>query len=168
MTLQIQPQTAPIVIDKDGAARVGGTRVLLDVIVEAFLDGDSPEQIHGSYDAITLADVYGVITYYLNHREEVDDYMRHVEEESERIRRRMEAEHPEMFRAAKTLSGFKAVEILALKCFSSRTKTSITTSCSLCGVLIERLMSCACRIWRFIKRMILSCSNGRHKMGVSF
>ena len=29
MTLQIRAETAPIVIDKDGAARVGGTRVLL-------------------------------------------------------------------------------------------------------------------------------------------
>jgi uncharacterized protein (DUF433 family) len=107
MTLQIQPQTAPITIDEDGAARVGGTRVLLETVIYAFLDGDTPEQIVESYDAITLANVYGVIAYYLNHREEVDDYLRQVEEDSERIRRKIEAENPEMFRLQKRLQALK-------------------------------------------------------------
>jgi len=107
MTLQIQAEAAPIKIDKDGAARVGGTRVLLDVIVGAFLDGDSPEQIQDSYDAVTLADVYGVITYYLNHREEVDAYLRQREEEAEALHRRIEAEHPEMLRAQKRFQALK-------------------------------------------------------------
>jgi uncharacterized protein (DUF433 family) len=107
MTLQIQAETAPIMIDKDGAARVGGTRVLLDVIVEAFLNGDTPEQIFESYDAVTLADVYGVITYYLNHREEVDSYMQQREEEAEAFRQRIEAKNPEMFRAQKRFQALK-------------------------------------------------------------
>ncbi len=107
MTLQIQAETAPITIDQDGAARVGGTRVLLDVIVEAFLDGESPEEIHDSYDAVKLVDVYAVIAYYLNHREEVDAYMRQREEEAEALRRRIEAEHPEMLRAQKRFQALK-------------------------------------------------------------
>lgn len=96
MTLQIKPQIAPIKIDQDGAARVGGTRVLLDVIVDAFLNGDSPEEIQDGYDAVTLADVYGVISYYLTHREEVDAYMRQREEEAEALRREIEANQPDM------------------------------------------------------------------------
>ena len=86
MTLQIQPQTVPIAIDQDGAARVGGTRVLLDVIIHAFHNGDSPEQIVDSYDTITLADAYAVIIYYLNHREE----------EAAALRREIEANQPQM------------------------------------------------------------------------
>lgn len=107
MTLQIVPQTAPITIDEHGAARVGGTRVLLETVIYAFLDGDTPEVIQESYDAITLADVYGVITYYLNHREEIDEYIRQVEEDSEQIRRKIEADRPEMFRAQKRFQALK-------------------------------------------------------------
>ena len=107
MTLQIQAETAPIAIDKDGAARVGGTRVLLETLIYAYRDGDSPEQIQESYDAVTLADVYAVISYYLHHREEVDDYIHHVEEEGERIQRDIEVNHPEMLRAQKRFQALK-------------------------------------------------------------
>jgi uncharacterized protein (DUF433 family) len=91
MALQIQAETAPIKIDKDGAARVGGTRVLLDMIVYAFRDGDSAEQIQDSYDALKLADVYAAITYYLHHQEDVDEYIRQREEAGEKLRQEIEA-----------------------------------------------------------------------------
>ena len=91
MVLQIQAETAPILIDKDGTARVGGTRVLLDMIVYAFRDGDSPEQIQDSYDALKLADVYGAINYYLHHPEEVDEYIRQREEAGKKLRQEIEA-----------------------------------------------------------------------------
>ncbi len=107
MTLEIQAETAPIAIDKDGAARVGGTRVLLDIVIGAYLDGDSPEQIADSYDAITLADVYAVISYYLHHREEVDEYIRQRKDAAEKLRQEMEAENPEMLRLQKRLQALK-------------------------------------------------------------
>lgn len=96
MTLQIQAQTAPITIDKDGAARVGGTRVLLDRVIHAFHNGDTPEQIVDSYDTLSLADVYAVIAYYLNHRQEVDAYMRQREQEAAALRHDIEARQPQM------------------------------------------------------------------------
>ncbi len=96
MTLQIQPQIAPIKIDQDGAARVGGTRVLLDLVIRAFHNGDTAEQIVDSYDTLALADVYAVIAYYLNHREEVDAYMRLREAEADALRREIEAHQPQM------------------------------------------------------------------------
>ena len=119
MTLQIQAETAPITMDKDGAARVGGTRVLLDVIIEAFQNGDTPEEIVDSYNAITLADVYAVIAYYLNHQEEVDEYIRQREAAGEQLRREIEANQPEMLRAQKRLQALK------------QSKSSECTACSL-------------------------------------
>jgi uncharacterized protein (DUF433 family) len=96
MTLQIQAEIAPITIDKDGAARVGGTRVLLQMVIGAFHRGDSPEQIVDSFDTLSLADVYAVIAYYLNHREEVDEYLRQQRETAENLRREIEAHQPQM------------------------------------------------------------------------
>jgi uncharacterized protein (DUF433 family) len=89
--------SVPIRTDEHGDIRVGGTRVLLDVIIVSYQQGESPEQIHEGFPTVNLADIYAVITYYLNHREEVDTYIRQREEAGEQLRRRMEAEHPEIF-----------------------------------------------------------------------
>jgi hypothetical protein len=41
-----------------------------------------------------LEEVYAVIAYYLQNRSEVDEYVRQVEIEGERIRREIEAQQP--------------------------------------------------------------------------
>jgi uncharacterized protein (DUF433 family) len=81
----------PLREDKDGAIRVGETRVLLEVIIAAYLQGDTPEQIASNFDVLKLEAVYAVITYYLTHRDEVDDYMEQVDLAGEEIRRQLEA-----------------------------------------------------------------------------
>jgi uncharacterized protein (DUF433 family) len=103
MILQIQAETAPIEINADGVALVGGTRVRLETIIAAFLNGDSAEQIVDDYDVLSLAVVYATITYYLNHREEVDDYIRQQKDAAEEVRRTIEANQPEMLSLRKRL-----------------------------------------------------------------
>jgi len=63
-------------IDGSGAMRVGKSRVLLDSVVAAFEQGHSPETICQQYPSLSLEDVYGAITYYLAHVDEVNDYLR--------------------------------------------------------------------------------------------
>jgi uncharacterized protein (DUF433 family) len=60
---------------RDGAYVVTGTRVSFDSIVYAFLDGQSAEAIAQAFPVLTLEQVYGAITYYLAHRDEVDRYL---------------------------------------------------------------------------------------------
>jgi uncharacterized protein (DUF433 family) len=60
----------------NGAYRITGTRVSLDSMVYAFLNGVSPESILDSYPILTLEQVYGAIAYYLSHQAEVDAYLR--------------------------------------------------------------------------------------------
>jgi|SRR6266540_1373756 len=59
----------------DDAYVVAGTRVSLDTIVYAFLEGQSAETIAQAFPVLTLEQVYGAITYYLAHRGEVDHYL---------------------------------------------------------------------------------------------
>lgn len=75
MSLPIVESIPPVGADPDGVVRVGGTRVTLDTVVEAFEEGFTPEEIQQQYPAVALADVYGAITYYLNHRGEVAVYL---------------------------------------------------------------------------------------------
>ena len=60
---------------RDGLYNVAGTRVSLDSIVYAFLSGQSAEAIAQAFPVLNLEQVYGAITYYLGHRDEVDRYL---------------------------------------------------------------------------------------------
>jgi uncharacterized protein (DUF433 family) len=52
---------------------LAGSRVPLVGIVREFLDGRSPEAIRSAFPTLTLEQVYGAITFYLGHRQEIDD-----------------------------------------------------------------------------------------------
>ena len=67
--------TTDYVTQVDGAYRITGTRVSLDSVVYALLNGFSPESIVESFPALTLEQLYGAITYYLAHQAEVDAYL---------------------------------------------------------------------------------------------
>jgi uncharacterized protein (DUF433 family) len=85
---------APLEIDEDGACRVQGTRVRLDTILTAFHQGASAEEIVLRFPSVKLTDVYAIITYYLWHREQVDEYLKQRETVAETIRAENEARFP--------------------------------------------------------------------------
>ena len=88
-------QTESYIEKQKGCYRVAGTRVSLDSIVYAFLDGDSPETIAQSFPALTLEQVYGAIAFYLAHEDEVDRYLSEGEREFEELRRATREAHLE-------------------------------------------------------------------------
>jgi uncharacterized protein (DUF433 family) len=91
MPLTFEPEAPPLRVDESGAVRVGKTRVLMVLVVRAFLNGESAEGIVESYDSLSLAEAYAVIAYYLRHRAEVDEYLAEYEREGAEIRRQIEA-----------------------------------------------------------------------------
>src|SRR2546423_14404837 len=67
---------------------VAGTRVSLDSVILAFLEGLSPETIVTEcFPTLTLEQVYGAITYYLAHRADIDRYLDQADAEFEALRR---------------------------------------------------------------------------------
>jgi uncharacterized protein (DUF433 family) len=100
MSLMISTDSPPLAKDTDGIVRVGGTRVSLDSVVFAFLDGSTPEEIVEQYPSLELADAYGAVSYYLNHRQEVEDYLSERKTHRKEIRAEVEARfNPEGIRA---------------------------------------------------------------------
>lgn len=94
MLLEIENDISPLRTDDAGIIRVGDTRVSLEMVVRAFQTGDRPEQIAADFETLTLADVYGVIAYYLRHREAVDSYLAERDAAAAEVRSRIEATHP--------------------------------------------------------------------------
>jgi uncharacterized protein (DUF433 family) len=87
----IEAHAPALQLDETGTVRVGGTRVTLDTVVGAYLDGASAESIAEAYPAVSLADVYETISYYLRHRGQLDDYLRQRKQQGEELRRQIES-----------------------------------------------------------------------------
>src|SRR5882672_3485428 len=60
---------------RDSGYWITGTRVSLDSVVYAFLQGQTAESIAQSFPVLTLEQVYGAIAFYLAHRAEIDAYL---------------------------------------------------------------------------------------------
>ncbi len=56
-----------------------------------FNQGATPEQIVEDYDSLELAEVYAVISYYLQNREKVESYLAKRNIEREDLRRQIES-----------------------------------------------------------------------------
>jgi uncharacterized protein (DUF433 family) len=85
------------VVQQEGAYRIAGTRVSLDSVVYAFRRGASPESIQRSFPSLTLEQIYGAITFYLSHQEEINQYLLDGEAEHEKLRAASRAAHPEFY-----------------------------------------------------------------------
>jgi uncharacterized protein (DUF433 family) len=85
-------------VDQGGAVRVGNSRISLDLVVEQYENGMTPEDMARAYDTLALADVHAVITYYLRHRDEVRAYLKRRGEEAAALRATIEAERPRVTR----------------------------------------------------------------------
>ena len=81
---------------RDEGYWVAGTRVSLDSIVLTFLDGLAPETIVAEcFPVLTLEQVYGVITYYLAHRADIDHYLQQVDAEFDVLRHATRSADPQ-------------------------------------------------------------------------
>ena len=56
--------------------RIKGTRVGIEIVIEKFLDGASPEEIRRHHPHLTLKQIYATITYYLFNQERIDAYIK--------------------------------------------------------------------------------------------
>ncbi|MBI4578536.1 MAG: DUF433 domain-containing protein [Planctomycetes bacterium] len=97
MSLQetLSAQSPPLRMDDDGVVRVAGTRVTLDTLVGAYESGATPEEIVQAYDSLSLADVHAVISHYLRHRAEVEEYLSCRREITAQVRERNAKRFPQ-------------------------------------------------------------------------
>jgi hypothetical protein len=82
----------------DDVYRITGTRVSLDSIVYDYLSGLSPESITDNFDTLSLEQVYGAITFYLAHREEVDSHLMSNRAKFDALRKKARESHPLLYR----------------------------------------------------------------------
>jgi uncharacterized protein (DUF433 family) len=64
---------SPLRLAEGGVWRVGNSRISLDLIVEQYENGMTPEEIVRAYDTLGLADVHATIDYYRRYPDEGDE-----------------------------------------------------------------------------------------------
>lgn len=75
----------PYIEERDGDYYVSGQRVPLISLVYVWNNGSSPETIRQKFPVLTLAEVYGAIAYYIDHREVLDQHFVKIREEEDAI-----------------------------------------------------------------------------------
>jgi uncharacterized protein (DUF433 family) len=84
-----------------GGYWINGTRISLDSIVDEFNDGAAPESIRRSFPSLNLEQIYGAITFYLAHTQEIDAYLAEseveLEQKTDQLNAQARAANPELF-----------------------------------------------------------------------
>jgi uncharacterized protein (DUF433 family) len=83
--------TVPLSADEAGVLRVAGTRVPLDSVIHAFNEGATPEEIAQDFSTLDLAAIYAVISYYLQNRSEVEQYLEQRKVQREELQKELQA-----------------------------------------------------------------------------
>lgn len=80
----------PLSANIDGAVLVGNTRVTLDTVVFNFNQGATAEEIVSRYPSLKLSDVYSTIAFYLDHQQEVEEYLHQRQQKAQEVRKQNE------------------------------------------------------------------------------
>lgn len=91
MTTLETTQILPLRLTEDGTIRIADSRVSLDSVLQHYKLGASAEQIAQKFPALDLADVYAAISYYLNHEETVEEYLRQQEAKGDEVQKQIES-----------------------------------------------------------------------------
>jgi uncharacterized protein (DUF433 family) len=91
MTTLEKTQATPLRVTEDGTIRISESRVSLESIVHHYKLGASAEQIAQKFPALDLADVYAAISYFLNHEETVEEYLRQQEARGDEVQTEIES-----------------------------------------------------------------------------
>lgn len=83
---------APLTQWEDGSIRIAGSRVPIDTVIYHFKLGATAEEIGYKFASLRLEDIYGVIYYYLAHREQVEAYLHQQEADGDTVQQRIEAD----------------------------------------------------------------------------
>lgn len=73
--------------------RVGNSRVTLDLVIEQYEQGMTPEDMVRAYDTLALTDVYAALAYYLRHQDDVRQYIAAREEEAAALQKTIQSGH---------------------------------------------------------------------------
>lgn len=65
----------------------------LDSLLATYNNGSTPEEIAIQFSVLSLEDIYSTIAYYLNHRQELDNYLEQRNQKALQLRQQLTQKH---------------------------------------------------------------------------
>ncbi|HEX3314512.1 MAG TPA: DUF433 domain-containing protein [Gemmataceae bacterium] len=96
--LRLGADSPSLRVDERGTVRIGNGRITLDLVVEQYENGMSPEDMVRAYDTLELSNVHAAIAFYLQHKNEVQAYRKRRAAEAASLRSKIERERPRVSR----------------------------------------------------------------------
>jgi uncharacterized protein (DUF433 family) len=91
--VKFQAASPPLRWDEAGGIRIGSSRVTLDSLLATYHNGSTPEEIAIQFSVLSLEDIYSAIAYYLNHRQEIDNYLEQRNQQAKQLRQQLTQKH---------------------------------------------------------------------------
>lgn len=82
-----------LTLTAQGSIRIAETRITIESIIQGFRDGATPEEICQDFPALSLAQVYDVLAFYLTHQDAVESYLREQAQAAAGIRQELQGRH---------------------------------------------------------------------------
>ena len=82
-----QASVEHIWIDETGVARLVGRQTkVVEIVMDKLAWNWTPEQLQAQHPHLSLSEIHSALTYYYDHREEIDEQIRQYNDEVESIR----------------------------------------------------------------------------------
>jgi len=88
--IAIEAETPPLKVWPDATIRIGQSRIKVERIIKAYLNGSSPEQFASDYPTVTVEEAYGAIFYYLRHKAKLDEHVAEMDRKGDDAQRLLE------------------------------------------------------------------------------
>jgi uncharacterized protein (DUF433 family) len=82
----------PLTQDANGTIRVKRSRVTIDTLIARYSLGDTVEEIHEGFPTVSVEAIQKIISWYVTHQTEVDEYILKRDAEAEILRREIESQ----------------------------------------------------------------------------
>ena len=84
-------RTKTIQVDDRQVARIAGSRIkVMHLVMEVQANGYMPQQLHEQFPHLKLAQIYAALTYYHDHKEQVDRQINEATQLVEQLRAQAE------------------------------------------------------------------------------
>lgn len=94
----LESEPVPLARDGAGVIRIAGTRVALDSVISSYRSGASIHDLVEGFPDLSVQDIEATIAFYLEHRQEVDEYLEARLREASAIEAQIRREFPEAYR----------------------------------------------------------------------
>lgn len=85
-------QEVPLLGSEDGTIRIAGTRISLDSVLHHYQHGATAEEIALRFPALRLADIHSCLAYYLNHQDQIGEYLSRRRQQADDLQGRISAD----------------------------------------------------------------------------